>query len=58
MDFPSSYPLHPLLSPTLGAVVLPDDPALVGIEYTAQGFCGQSSGGSRLSNGLVQTVGG
>jgi hypothetical protein len=41
-----------------GAVVLPDDPTLVGIEYTAQGFCSQSGGGSRLSNGLVQTIGG
>ena len=41
-----------------GAVVLPNDPAFVGVEYTAQGFCSQSGGGSRLSSGLVQTVGG
>ncbi len=40
-----------------GAVVLPNDPSLAGIEFTVQGFCSQSGGGSRLSSGLVQTVG-
>jgi hypothetical protein len=43
---------------SFGTVVLPSDPAFVGVEYTAQGFCSQSGGGSRLSSGLVQTVGG
>ena len=40
-----------------GAVVLPDDPSLACVEFTAQGFCGQSGGGSRLSSGIVQTIG-
>jgi len=43
---------------SIGAVGLPNDPSFVGVEYTAQGFCSQSGGGSRLSSGLVQTVGG
>lgn len=36
-----------------GGLVLPNDPALIGLSYVAQGFCG-----ARLSNAIVQTIGG
>ncbi len=39
-----------------GGVILPNDPALVGATFTAQGACGGQV--VRLSNGLVQTIGG
>jgi hypothetical protein len=40
-----------------GATVLPNDVAFIGVTYTAQGFCSQTGGG-RLSDGLIQTIGG
>jgi hypothetical protein len=40
-----------------GAATLPGEPGFIGIEFTVQGFCSQSGGGSRLSSGLVQTIG-
>lgn len=36
---------------------LPNNSALVGLTYAAQGFCGEFSSASRLSNGVVQVVG-
>ena len=40
---------------TPGGVVLPNNPALVGLQYTVQGYCDGAN--PRLSNGLTQTVG-
>ena len=37
-----------------GGSLVPDDPALLGLEYTAQGLCGGTA--TRLSNALVQTL--
>ena len=37
--------------------VLPNDTSLVGLAYTAQGFCSNFATGGRTSNALVQVVG-
>jgi hypothetical protein len=49
--------VHSQNTVTWGSTVLPNDPAFVGVVYTAQGFCSQTGGG-RLSGGLIQTIGG
>jgi len=49
--------VHAQNSVSWGSMVLPNDVAFVGIEYSAQGFCSQTGGG-RLSDGLIQRIGG
>jgi hypothetical protein len=40
-----------------GGLVLPADPALIGVSYCAQGVClDPAGGGPRTSNAIVQTV--
>ncbi|QDU69320.1 hypothetical protein [Engelhardtia mirabilis] len=39
-------------------LALPNDAALIGLSYTAQGFVGGYGASGRLSNAIVQTIGG
>ena len=39
-------------------LVLPADPSLLGVSYTAQGSCSGYAGGLRSSNAITQTIGG
>jgi hypothetical protein len=43
--------------PAPAGLVLPADPALVGVTYTVQGFCGGYGGSMRLSGAVTQTIG-
>ena len=36
---------------------IPNDPTLVGLPYTVQGFCGGYATGGRLSSAVTQTIG-
>ncbi len=43
--------------PTPAGMVVPNDPALVGMTFAVQGFVGNYSPGGRLSSAIVQTIG-
>ena len=43
--------------PVPDGMVLPDDPTLIGVEITVQGFAGGYSPVGRLSSAIVQTIG-
>ncbi len=43
--------------PTPNGLALPNDPNLVGVSYTVQGFCGGYGPTGRLSNAITQTIG-
>jgi hypothetical protein len=43
--------------PAPAGLVLPNDPALIGVTYTVQGLCGGFGGSMRLSGAITQTIG-